>query len=48
MCWFSVKMRTNLTEGDSALRAGIFKASGSIGPICVFFLGDADCASPLI
>jgi hypothetical protein len=29
-----------LAEGkDSALRAGIFKASGSIGPMCIFFSG---------
>ena len=31
--WFSVNMRGVLAEGDSALRAGIFKASGSIGPM---------------
>jgi hypothetical protein len=34
LLWFSVKMRASLAEKGSALRAGIFKAWGSIGPIC--------------
>ena len=40
-----------LAEGkeDAALRAGIFKASGSIGPMCFFlFLGGAGFAPPVM